>query len=109
MGYRFTLQREDLPGKPDIVLPQLRLAIQVRGCFWHGHKYLGARKAGSNAKYWLAKIAGNKTRDRRNDARLRRMGWSVRTVWECRIRTSTGEGLCHHLEGKIPQRPKKNA
>jgi DNA mismatch endonuclease Vsr len=28
MGFRFRLHKDDLPGKPDIVLPKKRLAIQ---------------------------------------------------------------------------------
>lgn len=36
-GYRFRLNRKDLPGKPDIVLPKYKAVIFVNGCFWHGH------------------------------------------------------------------------
>ncbi|MDR1328740.1 MAG: very short patch repair endonuclease [Oscillospiraceae bacterium] len=36
MGYRFRLQRRDLPGNPDIVLPKYNTVIFVHGCFWHG-------------------------------------------------------------------------
>lgn len=36
-GFRFRLHVKDLPGKPDIVLPKYKTAIQVHGCFWHGH------------------------------------------------------------------------
>lgn len=36
MGYRFRLNRKDLPpGCPDIVLPKYRLCVFVHGCFWH--------------------------------------------------------------------------
>lgn len=37
LGYRFRLNRGDLPGRPDIVLPGRRTAIFVHGCFWHRH------------------------------------------------------------------------
>ena len=37
LGYRYRLHRRDLPGKPDIVLPNLKAAIFVHGCFWHQH------------------------------------------------------------------------
>lgn len=43
LGYRFRVNRKDLPGKPDIVLPQYRAVIFVHGCFWHRHP--GCRKA----------------------------------------------------------------
>lgn len=36
-GFRFRVNRKDLPGKPDIVLPKYRAVIFVHGCFWHGH------------------------------------------------------------------------
>lgn len=35
LGFRFRLHRNDLPGRPDIVLPRHRKAIFVHGCFWH--------------------------------------------------------------------------
>jgi DNA mismatch endonuclease, patch repair protein len=56
----------------------------VHGCFWHGHTCKhGQRKPVTNAKYWLAKIERNRSRDRLTAARLRRSGWRVLLVWEC--------------------------
>ena len=37
MGFRFSLRRRALPGRPDIVLPGREIAIFVHGCFWHQH------------------------------------------------------------------------
>jgi len=37
-GFRYKLHDKTLPGKPDIVLPKLKTAIFIHGCFWHGHK-----------------------------------------------------------------------
>jgi DNA mismatch endonuclease (patch repair protein) len=37
-GFRFRLHDRRLPGKPDIVLPKWKVAIQVHGCFWHRHE-----------------------------------------------------------------------
>ena len=31
MGHRFRIHRADLPGKPDIVLPRLRLVFLIQG------------------------------------------------------------------------------
>ena len=36
MGLRFRLHPKDLPGRPDIALPNARIAVFVDGCFWHG-------------------------------------------------------------------------
>ena len=38
MGFRFRVNRKDLPGKPDIVLPKYKIVIFVHGCFWHRHE-----------------------------------------------------------------------
>jgi DNA mismatch endonuclease (patch repair protein) len=87
LGYRFRLHVRDLPGSPDLVLPRLGTAIFVHGCFWHRHR--GCRYAttpSSRRAFWEAKFAANVARDRRNASRLRRLGWSVLTVWECELR-----------------------
>lgn len=84
MGYRFRLHRADLPGKPDIILPKLRVAILVHGCFWHRHpgcKYAYTPK--SRVKFWNQKFDGNVARDKRVKCELRSAGWRVIIVWEC--------------------------
>jgi DNA mismatch endonuclease, patch repair protein len=87
LGARYRLQRRDLPGSPDIVLPGRRLAIFVHGCFWHGHDCRrGARAPKTNADYWRAKIARNVARDAAAAYALADAGWRVETVWECELR-----------------------
>lgn len=84
-GYR--LNRADLPGKPDIAYVKNKRAIFVHGCFWHGHACArGARRPKTNASYWIAKIARNKSRDREARKKLRTSGWRVLTLWECELR-----------------------
>lgn len=86
-GYRYRIQRKDLPGKPDIVLPGRRAAVFVHGCFWHGHDCArGARQPKANADYWKAKIARNVDRDARVQTELADAGWRPVTVWECELR-----------------------
>lgn len=83
-GYRYALNRRDLPGKPDIVMPKHRLAIFVHGCFWHRHA--GCRRASLpkvRREFWEAKLLGNVARDASAVARLERLGWTVVTVWGC--------------------------
>ena len=87
MGYRYSLHKKDLPGKPDLVLVRHRKIIDVHGCFFHMHdcKY-GKVVPATNAKFWKTKRLSNVMRDRRNLTRLRRDGWRVLTVWECQTR-----------------------
>ena len=97
LGYRFRLHDPRLPGRPDIVLRKHRLIIEVKGCFWHGHKCLKGRMPVGNRAYWAQKISGNKTREQRNARRLRAMGWKVKTVWECKVRRQSSEQLAAGL------------
>jgi DNA mismatch endonuclease (patch repair protein) len=87
LGGRYRLNRADLPGKPDLVLPGRRLAIFVHGCFWHGHTCSrGARVPKANRDYWVAKVARNRARDAAAHAALTAKGWRVETVWECELK-----------------------
>lgn len=85
-GFRFRICCKDLPGKPDIVLPKYRIAIQVRGCFWHRHKGCKITTTPkSNTAFWLDKFAKNVERDIKNDALLLESGWKVIVIWQCEI------------------------
>lgn len=94
LGARYRLNRKDLPGTPDIVLPGRRLAIFVHGCFWHGHDCArGARVPKANRDYWLAKVGRNRVRDARSAAALADLGWRVETIWECDLKDGTALGV----------------
>ena len=84
-GYRYRKNCRRLPGTPDIVLRRYGAAIFVHGCFWHGHES-HLRLPKTNVEFWEKKIARNRERDEQNKAKLREMGWSVLTVWECQLR-----------------------
>ena len=87
LGARYRLDRRDLPGRPDIVMPGRKLAIFVHGCFWHGHDCTrGARVPKANRAYWTGKIARNRARDVDTLARLEALGWRVELVWECDLK-----------------------
>lgn len=99
MGFRFRLHSTDLPGKPDIVLPKYRTVIFVHGCFWHRHHCANGRSTpASRPDFWQAKFARTRQRDRSNRARLRRLGWSVMTIWECQITPRKQQSLIQRLE-----------
>ena len=87
MGYRFRLNRTDLPGKPDIVMPGRRIAIFVHGCFWHRHPQCPrASMPASNRSFWEKKFQRNRERDLENVKELIELGWRVLVVWECSTR-----------------------
>ena len=84
MGYRFSLHRKDLPGKPDIVLPKHKTVIFVHGCYWHRHPRCQlAYSPKSRVEFWKTKFKSNVARDKRNQKDLKRLGWEVAVIWEC--------------------------
>lgn len=86
MGFRYSLSRRDLPGKPDLVFAPRKKIIFVHGCFWHGHRKRGCsdgRLPKSNLEYWIPKITGNRQRDSRNRRALKKAGWKLLEIWEC--------------------------
>jgi DNA mismatch endonuclease (patch repair protein) len=87
LGLRYRLHAKELPGIPDIVFRKDKIAIFVHGCFWHQHSTCGAAKTPkSNVEYWQTKLGRNVLRDRKNEAKLKELGFRVLTVWECEAR-----------------------
>ena len=96
-GYRFRLHQNNLPGKPDIVLKRHKVVINVNGCFWHQHNCGKSNIPKSNRKFWLNKFKNNKKRDRLNTFKLRKLGWKVYKIWECKVNKQT-QSLVKHLK-----------
>lgn len=100
IGVRYSSQARGLPGTPDFLLPSLRVALFVHGCFWHRHpKCRLTTTPTTRARFWAAKFADNVVRDRRATARLRRAGWRVWVVWQCQTRDIAR--LEHRLRSRL--------
>lgn len=79
-GLPYESHARDLPGRPDFVMREIKLAIFVDGDFWHGYRFAAWRD--KLAPAWELKIAGNRKRDMRNFRLLRAQGWKVVRLWE---------------------------
>jgi DNA mismatch endonuclease (patch repair protein) len=87
----FESQARDLPGTPDFVFRDRRIAVFIDSCYWHGcPSHL--RMPVSNRDYWVGKIKKNRERDARQTAELELMGYRVERIWE------------HELEGGVARR-----
>jgi DNA mismatch endonuclease (patch repair protein) len=75
------VRQPGVTGNPDFVFPELKIAIFVDGCFWHGCPTCGHIPK-TNSRYWAAKIASNRRRDKANNKRLRIEGFRVLRLWE---------------------------
>jgi DNA (cytosine-5)-methyltransferase 1 len=90
----FRICDEALPGKPDIVIPNRKLAIFIDGDFWHGNQYRvrgqltleQQLKKINNSAYWNRKIGNNVARDINVTSQLLDLGWNVVRFWESEIR-----------------------
>jgi DNA mismatch endonuclease (patch repair protein) len=116
-GLRYRLHDKVLPGRPDIVFRSRKIAVFVHGCFWHRHDDPNcklARLPKSRLEFWKPKLERNRDRDLESSARLRVLGWTVLTIWECQttngkaldtlvetIRSAPPDG-CHALNATAP-------
>jgi DNA (cytosine-5)-methyltransferase 1 len=84
----------DLPGKPDIVLHEERIAIFIDGDFWHGGQWRKRKlssleeqfKETPQRDYWVRKIRRNMSRDLTTTSKLLDEGWKVLRFWESQIK-----------------------
>lgn len=83
-GYRYRVQYP-VPGSPrrriDVAFPRQKVAVEVKGCFWHGCELHGTWPK-SNADWWRSKIQANRERDAEKEELLRQAGWLVLVAWE---------------------------
>src|SRR5439155_8420803 len=87
MGIAVRRNVRSLPGSPDLVTRDGRIAIFVNGCFWHRHA--GCTRTTTpkrNRQFWTAKFRANVARDRRNTQSLLALGVDVCVIWECETR-----------------------
>jgi DNA mismatch endonuclease (patch repair protein) len=83
-GYR--LNNPKVSGRPDICLTRAKIAIFIHGCFWHSCPTCALALPRHNRKFWSEKFEANKIRDKRNRILLKKEGWEVITLWECKIK-----------------------
>ena len=84
LGLRYRLHsrpQEDIRSRVDIVFRPSRVAIDVRGCFWHAcPQHRTEPKA--NGDHWKNKLQRNVERDQATELALATSGWAVVVVWE---------------------------
>ena len=99
-GFRYRIHDKKLPGIPDIVIKKKSIAIQVRGCFWHGHRCHLASYPKTNRSFWKKKISDNRKRDRKNDRKIGRLGYRLLIIRECKIRKNNFKDKINNFLGK---------
>ncbi|MBK7555365.1 MAG: DNA mismatch endonuclease Vsr [Flavobacteriales bacterium] len=85
-GYR--LHYAKVPGRPDIAFVGRKVAVFVHGCFWHQCPHCQPKRPKANKSFWRKKLDRNVERDGEKVKALRKLGWRVITVWDCRLKKS---------------------
>lgn len=83
-GLRYRIDRpalKDSRRRHDLVFGSARVAVEVRGCFWHLCPNHGTLPK-TNDCWWAAKLARNVARDEDTARRLAAAGWVLVVVWE---------------------------
>jgi DNA mismatch endonuclease (patch repair protein) len=108
LGHRWRIDQNvnSLPGRPDIVIPSLRLIIFVDGCFYHSCPKHGHRPL-SNQEYWGPKLDKNVRRDRTNRRKLRALGYSVLRFWEHDFKATALPSTYNRLQQQLQRRVAK--
>lgn len=97
-GFRYRLNYKKLLGKPDIVLTKYKTVIFINGCFWHGHEnckdFIIPK---TRTDRWIEKINQTKTRDLSTSNELESLGWTVKVIWECELKSDKREHVLKDL------------
>lgn len=82
-GFRYRTHYKKLIGKPDIVLQKYKTIVDVRGCFWHGHKNCKyGDMINTDSEIMNKRIHDAIARDKRNMKVWKSLGWNVFVIWD---------------------------
>lgn len=105
-GLRYRVHRRPIPGvrrTVDIVFGPSRVAVEVRGCFWHACPE-HATYPKENAEWWAEKLETNRCRDTQTERLLAEAGWHLEVVWE----HEEPEEAADHVERVVRHRRPKS-
>jgi len=94
-GYR--LHWKKAAGKPDVCYPGRKVAVFVKGCYWHRCPHCALPMPKSNVEFWEGKFARNRARYAHDQELLLADGWTVLVVWECQLKRRRLEPTIHDL------------
>lgn len=107
-GLRYRLQHrpdKDLRWRLDVVFVAAKVAIDVRGCFWHACPHHGTAPT-ANAAWWAEKLARNVERDAQIVEALKARGWEVIVVWEHDDPLERAAFIHQQVRTRLPRRDK---
>jgi DNA mismatch endonuclease (patch repair protein) len=83
---QFDCHAIDLPGTPDIIFRNDKIAVLIHGCFWHQHGNCEiSRDASKMNSAWKMKFIKSSKYDLTVISDLQSINWKVLILWECEI------------------------
>jgi DNA mismatch endonuclease, patch repair protein len=116
-GLRYRVHPRDVPGHPDLVNRQRKIAVFVDGDFWHGNPKEWKRRGFDSMEaqfperkraLWTTKLKRNVQRDREVDATLTAAGWQVLRFWESEIQTNLDAIAAQIIESWASGEPRRS-
>lgn len=105
-GLRFRRHVRTLPGRPDIVFTNKKVAVFVDGDFWHGWRLpMWEHKL---SPFWRDKLRTNRARDIRNFRKLRSNGWKVIRLWQHQITANLDSSIARVTDIVVSKQANKN-
>ena len=105
-GLRFRRHVRTLPGRPDIVFTNKKVAVFVDGDFWHGWRLPTWEHKLS--PFWRDKLRTNRARDILNFRKLRSNGWKVIRLWQHQITANLDGSIARVTDIVVSQQANKS-
>ena len=83
LGVSFKKHSKNFFGTPDITIPNRKIILNIKGCFWHQHGCINSKMPKSRKLYWHKKFQTNKINDFNNFMKNKELGWYEFDLWEC--------------------------
>ena len=81
--HSYITQPSILSFKPDFLLTDYNIIVNINGCYWHNHGCINSVIPEKNFLYWINVFSKNKLRDYSNNQKLIAKGYKIISVWEC--------------------------
>ncbi len=85
-NFNYIFQPRNFPYRPDFLMNDKGLILNINGCFWHNHGCVNSKIPEKNTNYWLSVFEKNKARDYENTRKLKILGYKIINIWECVLR-----------------------
>jgi len=84
LGVKYEYQAELFGRRVDFLIPEKKLVIEYRSCFFHGCPlhFKGVKGGILGGEWWMRKIERNRRHDRELEETLARNGYRILVIWD---------------------------